>query len=143
MAVPKLAPGEVRDMTISEAIGTVKNQAHSKIGASSLKVVDDPEVVGGCITDDLERSGAAGNDKVVNFGFLNRAGGSGKDKFLDGVVEVETDSGAVLTGLNLQLVDEVLMSVLGELATFGGVEVNVVGIHLETGIVGNRGRSGG
>ena len=52
---------------------------------------------------------------------------------LDGVVKVEANgilSTFGLIGLGLKLFDEVFMGVLCELATFGGVEVDVIGPNL-------------
>ena len=54
------------------------------------------------------------------------------------MIEVETDGGSsagtrTRFRLVLELVNEVLMGVLGELATLSGIKVNIVGIHVEIG----------
>jgi hypothetical protein len=53
------------------------------------------------------------------------------DKFLNWVVKVEADC-RTLVVLELELVNEVFMSILGELATFGGVKVYIIGIHINS-----------
>jgi hypothetical protein len=95
-----------------------------------------------------ERSASVGGDEDIGGGEVPKVGhGHGttvgaEDELLDGVVVGETDLLGLTSGSHgigagvLDLLDEVLVTLLGEAATLLGVEVDVVGVHLEGGAVG-------
>jgi len=125
VAVPDLVTGEVLKIPCGEAIGTVKNNLDLGVRCRTSGTNNNAR---GC--------GSSGNG--VNAGCSSESGGgTDPDELLDGVIEVEADgvigagTGAGLL-LLLKLVDEVLVCVLGKLATLGGVEVDVVGVHGKT-----------
>jgi len=137
VVVPDLVAGEVLKIPGGEPIGTVEDNLVKHVGNRSRHGGDGS----GCGTSGCDVGGAVGAE----------CGSwcSDPDEFLNGVVEVEADGGVggVSRGgllLVLELVDEVLVGVLGELATLGCVEVNVVGIHgelcgLKVGVGGTAG----
>ena len=124
VGVPNLVAGEVLEIAGGKPIGTVEDDLGLHLGCCSSDGCDGS---GCCVTSDVT---------VGCGGAESRAWCSNPDEFLNGVIEVKADgvgdacTGAGL-GLVLELVDEVLVGVLGELATLGCVEVNVVGIDVE------------
>ena len=126
VAIPNLVAGEVLEIPGCEPIGTVEDDLDLGVGCGTSCSLDNG---GWCGTTGIacERARTCEGN-----------GGTNPHKLLNGVVEVKAD-GVVGTGtagrllLLLELIDEVLVGVLGELATLGCVEVDVVGVHSEVG----------
>ena len=141
VGVEDLVSGEVLDIALGKAIGTVKddlggNGAHGSVGINGGSGLGTDNGGWGSTRDAVKVVGGDGS------GSDGAAGLSAKDDFLNGVVKVEADGGSGgRLGLVLQLVDEVLVSVLGELSALSGVEVDVVGIHLDAAKVRHGGNA--
>jgi len=135
----KLEAGEGTDLILSEDRGatnlgtdtkhggTISGGGHEGVGGGSL--------AGGGVKLDSRISGRSGE---VPHGVLGLGVGEAPEKLLDGVVVREADL-LGLSGVNgisasvLNLLDQVLMTLLSEAATLLGVEVDVVGPDLEGG----------
>jgi len=132
MHFPHLVTGEVGDITFSEPISTVE---HKLVGVDGS--------VNGCCEGRRWRC-STGREFTGDGKHWRRH----PHEFLNGVVEVESDHlVGIIASLDLELINEVFMGVLGELATFSGVKVDVVTVHVEAvkfhaglnGVVGDSG----
>ena len=83
-----------------------------------------------------------GRSEVPQVGARNRTLVGAPHKLLNGVVVGEADLLGLIRGGKgirprmLHLLDQVFMTLLGEAATLFGVQVDVVGVHLEGGAIG-------
>jgi hypothetical protein len=140
----ELEGGEGADLLLSELLGgaggaemkegsAVEGGGDNAVGLDARDVrVEDDVGVGGGSGEVPERVGRGGVREAPH-------------KLLDGVVVGEADllggrvkGGAAVDGIStgvLDLLDEVLMTLLGEAATLLGVEVDVVSPHLEDVLV--------
>jgi len=155
---------EVLAGLLLEAVLTVEHKLEGVDGAGSLLSPDRSRAVGGLVLHKQGSAREGGGDsgggghrelranvgghdligggKVPKVGTRHGTTVGAEDELLDGVVVGETDllgltsdSHGIGAGV-LDLLDEVLVTLLGEAATLLGVEVDVVGVHLEGGAVG-------
>ena len=129
---PDLVTGEVLKIAGSETIGTVEDDLGGEGGGGTVSSSSDGRSTAGGGDNDGTGGGTSSNI-VDGAGRGEGSGGTDPNKFLNGVVEVKADgvgAGGTAGGflLGLELIDEVLVGILGELATLGGVEVHVISI---------------
>ena len=156
---------EVLAGLLLEAVLAVENQLEGIDGAS--KLLSPGTTTGGATEDEGRTSLGGGHEHVATgdanvgcehggasrevpeVGLLHGAGIGAPDELLDGVVVGQTDLLAAIGGGELidtgvlELLDEVLVTLLGEAAALLSVEVHVVAPDLEGGVVGVRGKFGG